>query len=263
MLDKVERDGIMAYIQLIQGDVEEVLEVLDPVHCIFADVPDNIGLGYATYKDDLPKQHYVAFLQRILNLCVEKSNIIWCSFNSKWIFDIGHIICSILNRKVDWEARMCIQTFTFGQNRQTDLTNCYRPLLRLKKKSSDLYPDAVRIPSWRLLNGDPRADPRGKVATDVMDFPRVTGNSKQRRTWHPTQINEGLIEQCLKLTCKPDDVVLDLFSGTGTTLRVCRKLELPVIAVEIDKTYCEKIAEENGLEKNPNPAPWSNSWHGY
>ena len=41
----------------------------------------------------------------------------------------------------------------------------------------------------------------GKLSlSDVFNFTRVTGNSKQRRTWHPTQLNEGLVERCVKLT---------------------------------------------------------------
>ena len=253
----------MSYTQLIQGDVEEVLEVIDPVHCIFADPPDNIGLDYAGYKDNLPAAHYVAFLQRVLTLSVEKADVIWLSYNSRWTFEVGHIICSILEYKPLWDAKACIQTFTFGQHNQSDLGNNHRPIVRLMKRSTTLYPDAIRVPSWRQLNGDKRADPRGRVPGDVFDFTRVTGNSAQRRAWHPTQLNEGLVERCLKLTCNQDDVVLDLFSGTGTTLRVCRQLGTPVISVEMDENYCHKIAEDNDLEKNQNPFPWEASWNGY
>jgi site-specific DNA-methyltransferase (adenine-specific) len=253
----------MSFTTLIQGDVEDVLPVLEPVHLIFADVPDNIGLEYNSYKDTLSDSNYLAFLHRIVKLSLDKANIIWVSYNAKWALQMGKLVQDLLQYRPIWEAKLCVQVFTFGQNRQTDLTNCYRPLLRLKKISAPLYPDKIRIPSWRQEHGDKRADERGKVATDVFDFPRVTGNSKQRRKWHPTQLNEGLVERCLKFCCKADDVVIDLFSGTGTTLRVCRQLDLPVIAIELDALYCENIAADSGLEKNPNPFPWQASWFGY
>jgi DNA modification methylase len=80
-----------------------------------------------------------------------------------------------------------------------------------------------------------------------MDFPRVTGNSKQRRTWHPTQLNEGLVERCVKLTTPPGGTVLDPFGGTGTTLRVCKRLDLPCTLIEMDREYCRQIAVENHL----------------
>jgi DNA modification methylase len=83
--------------------------------------------------------------------------------------------------------------------------------------------------------------------SDVFNMPRVTGNSKQRRAWHPTQLNERLVERCLKLTTPPGGRVIDPFGGTGTTLRVCKRLGLACTLVEIDRGYCDKIAEENGL----------------
>ncbi len=253
----------MSFVRLIQGDVEEVLTGLEPGHLVFADVPDNIGLGYATYKDEVPEAHYVAFLHRVLHQAMLKSEVVWMSYNARWTFEVGRSVCDLLKAHPLWEAKACVQTFTFGQHNKNDLGNNHRPLIRLMHTGTTLYPDAVRVPSWRLEHGDKRADPRGRVPGDNFDFPRVTGNSKQRRSWHPTQLNEGVIERCLKLCCGPDDVVLDLFSGTGTTLRVARRLELPVISVEMDPLYCENIAADNGLEEVPQPFPWEKSWYGY
>jgi hypothetical protein len=253
----------MSFVSLIQGNVEDVLPVIEPVSTIFMDPPDAIGLEYGEYQDNMPEAHYVAFLDRVIGLAMTKANVVWVSYNARWEFQMGKIVCGLMDFKPLWEAKHCVQTFTFGQHNQKDLGNNHRPLLRLKKKSVPLYPDTIRVPSWRQENGDPRADPRGRVPGDVFDFTRVVGNSKQRRPWHPTQLNEGLVERCLKLTCAPDDTVLDLFSGTGTTMRVCRALELPVISVEMDRNYCEKIASDNKLIENPNPFPWNGSWYGY
>ena len=96
-------------------------------------------------------------------------------------------------RAGDLEAKPCVQTFTFGQHNHHDLGNNHRPLLRLRWHDAPLYPDAIRVPSWRQENGDKRADPRGRVPGDVFDFTRVTGNSKQRRHLapHPTQRGPG------------------------------------------------------------------------
>ena len=106
-------------------------------------------------------------------------------------------------------------------------------------------PSACRV--WRQENGDKRADPRGRVPGDVFDFTRVVGNSKQRRPWHPTQLNEGLVERCVRLTTPEGESVLDPFGGTGTTLRVCRPLGYPCTLIEIDKGYCAEIVKEHGM----------------
>jgi DNA modification methylase len=111
-------------------------------------------------------------------------------------------------------------------------------------------PDAIRVPSWRQKNGDKRADPRGRVPGDVFNFTRVVGNSKQRRPWHPTQLNEGLVERCIKLTTPPGESVLDPFGGTGTTLRVCKRTGNPCTLIELDAGYCAKIAKEHDMKRS-------------
>jgi site-specific DNA-methyltransferase (adenine-specific) len=238
--------------QLINTDCLDYLKDRIPKWTtIFADPPDNIGLGYSSYKDKHPDQVYVELLRKWLNTFILRARTVWFSYNSKWTFDVGVIVKEILGiRCTEVEAKHCIQTFTFGQHNHHDLGNNHRPLLRLRWYDAPLFPDAIRVPSWRQENGDKRADPRGRVPGDVFDFTRVTGNSKQRRTWHPTQLNEGLVERCIKFTTPPGDPVLDPFGGTGTTLRVCKALGNPCTLLEIDRGYCEKIAEENGLKRN-------------
>ena len=247
--------------QLYNGDCLDVLQTLEPVATIMADPPDNIGLDYETYRDRQTEGDYVGLLRKWLNAFVLKAKTVWFSYNAKWTFEVGKIVTEIVGlRAGDLEGKPCVQVFTFGQHNHHDLGNNHRPLLRLRWRSAPLFPDAVRVPSWRQENGDKRADPRGRVPGDVFDFTRVTGNSKQRRSWHPTQLNEGLVERCLKLTTPPGAPVLDPFGGTGTTLRVCKRINLPCTLIELDKAYCTQIATENDLA--PLDYPHRSVWRG-
>lgn len=225
---------------LICGDCLECLTEYYTI--IFADPPDNIGLSYRNGIDNNP--FYDEWLEKCLRLFVKKANVVWLSFNARHIFTVGYIVKRL---PMILKSKLFIQTFTFGQHNQTDCGNNYRPLLRIMRSGAQLYPDAIRVPSWRQLNKDSRADSRGKVPGDVFDFPRVTGNSKQRRLWHPTQLNEFLVERCLLLTSKEGDSVCDPFGGTGTTLRVCKKINRDCTIIEKEKFYCDKIAKENSL----------------
>jgi len=213
----------------------------------FCDPPDNIGLGYGSYNDHIPNKQYIDLLETWLHLFINKAKTVWFSFNAKWTFEVGRIVAEMVQRISGLEAKPCVQTFTFGQHCQHDLGNNHRPLLRLRWFDAPLRPDAIRVPSWRQENGDKRADARGRVPGDHFDFPRVTGNSRQRRPWHPTQLNEGLVERCIKLTTPPGESVLDPFAGTGTTLRVCKPLDYACTLIEIDKTYCAEIVKEHGM----------------
>ncbi len=233
--------------KLFNGDCLQVLPALPYAKCIFADPPDNIGLKYKQYKDNV--KDYEELLYVWLEAFLSRSEVVWFSFNAKWTFAFGHCIYTLLKQNRKLEAKPCVQVFTFGQHNHCDLGNNHRPLWRIMHKGTVLYPDQVRVPSWRQENGDKRADARGRVPGDVFDFTRVTGNSKQRRTWHPTQLNEGLIERCIQLSTTGNELVIDPFAGTGTTLRVCRHLKRPCESIEIDPDYCRNIATENYMTR--------------
>ena len=83
---------------------------------------------------------------------------------------------------------------------------------------------------------------------DVMDFPRVTGNSKHRCDWHPTQLHPEMIERLVKFCSKETGRVLDPFAGTGTTAKVCDRIGRSCTTVDVDRTYCEKIAADLDLK---------------
>lgn len=227
--------------------------------CIFADPPDNIGLGYDGYKDNLPEDEYVAMLQAWVVEFTKAAPTVWLSFNARWTMQMGRIATWLTGQWRELEVKPCVQVFTFGQHRHSDLGNNHRPLWRFRWKDAPLYPDQIRVPSWRQRNGDKRAAAGGRVPGDVFDmqypepgdvfdFPRVTGNSKQRCDWHPTQLHEELVERCIRLSTIEGDRVIDPFGGTGTTLRVCKRINRQCTLIEIDPTYCQKIAKEHGLK---------------
>jgi len=229
---------------------DDCLEYLGKVNrrwdTIFADPPDNIGRKYSSYNDKLPESEYKEKLWAWLYAFTGAANTVWFSFNAKWLPYIGHI-SFVLAGERKLEIKPCVQTFTFGQHNHHDLGNNYRPLWRFRNGNSPLFPEYIRVPSWRQKNGDKRADPRGRVPGDVFDFPRVTGNSGQRRKWHPTQLHEGLVERCIKLTTHTGGSVLDPFGGTGTVLRVCKRLNKPCTVIEVDSEYCTHIAAEHEM----------------
>lgn len=238
--------------RLICGDALEVLPQLGWFHCLIADPPDNIGLGYDSYDDRRSDDEYSDFLYRLIASAAGCCGSAWISFNARHVFVVGAIVDQLF-RGTSTEARLFIQTFTFGQSRQTDCGNGYRPLLRLRRHDAPLYPDAIRVESARQRAGDKRAAPGGCVPLDHWpEFPRITGNCRERRSWHPTQLREAMIQRMVRLTTLPGDRVADVFSGTGTVLRAVDDRD--VVSIEIDRGYCDKIAAEHGLEVETLPA---------
>lgn len=218
----------------------------------FGDPPDNLGLGYNGYKDNLPVDEYVKIFETLVELSCKHAPQVFISFNSRWTLEMAEAVATY--KPNDYLFVPIIQTISFGCYQPKRLTNCHRPLWWLRHRDAKCNWEHIKVPSWRELNGDPRAKPGGKVPGDVWplgsiedawDIPRVTGNSKQRRSFHPTQLNEALYERVIKLTTDEGATCMDCFGGTGTMLRVCHRLNRVARVVELDPYYCEKIREDN------------------
>ncbi len=233
--------------ELYHGDCLEILPGMSRVPCIFADPPDNIGLKYDGVDDNFPEEDYVKLLEDWLYQFVKQADTVWFSFNVKWTISMGGVAQRVMEYFPGMLCKPCVQTFSFGQHNQNDFGNNHRPLWRFRHKDAPIYPDQIRIESERQKMGDKRADPRGRVPGDVFDFTRVTGNSKQRRKWHKTQLNEGLVERCIKSCTKEGDMVIDPFAGTGTTLRVCKSINRSCVTMDLSEFYCQQIADEHCL----------------
>lgn len=90
-------------------------------------------------------------------------------------------------------------------------------------------------------------NPNGKLCTDVWNFSSVRLTNKERgktvKQNHPTPKPEGMIERMILASSNPGDLVLDLFSGTGTTAYCAKKLQRNFIACDNNEDYCAIINE--------------------
>ena len=84
-------------------------------------------------------------------------------------------------------------------------------------------------------------DPRGRLCADVWEFSshrhKAKVNGKIVKPNHPTPKPEDLIARMVTASSKPNDVVLDMFSGTGTTALICRKLGRKFVGFENNREY--------------------------
>ena len=241
--------------QIIHGDCLQVLPTLPHAKMVFADPPDNIGLKYDNETSDkLSPKAYRQRLGEWLYACIDRADVAFFSVNSAYQRDVW----AELDETSD--VRMFPWYFTFGQHRHSDCGNNYRPIFRIAPLDFNWNTDDLRIPSERQRLGDKRADPRGRVPGDVWGGPadvqglcRIQGNNKERRKWHPTQHPEGIVERCVRMTTNEGDLMIDPFLGTGTTMRVCQRLNRRCIGIDLSETYCQKVSEELGVPVTEGP----------
>jgi len=89
-------------------------------------------------------------------------------------------------------------------------------------------------------------------------LPLCTGDERLKdasgKKVHPTQKPEALLARVLLSASQPDDLVLDPFSGTGTTGAVAKRLGRRFIGIERDPSYAAAaIARIDAIEPLPQP----------
>jgi len=166
------------------------------VDLIIADPPDNIGLKYDGFSDEISTKQYTHSLAVwIYKMAHTTDGPIFLTFNEKWTRIVENAIGSIgvpLIQRLQWY-------YTFGQD-QTSRGKyglCHRPIYWLN--SDYVQPEEIKIPSARQTKyNDKRAAKGGKMPANVWEFPRVCGTFKERRAWTPTQMPEALVERIIK-----------------------------------------------------------------
>ncbi|MCK4783339.1 MAG: site-specific DNA-methyltransferase [Desulfobacteraceae bacterium] len=66
---------------------------------------------------------------------------------------------------------------------------------------------------------------------------------KTKLEYHETQKPINLLKKIIEKSSKENDIILDPFLGSGTTIVACKQLKRNYIGIEINPEYC-KIAEE-------------------
>jgi len=236
---------------IIAGDCVKVLSHLkEPVaDLVFADPPFNIGYKYDIYQDRRAYDEYYAWTENWMGACLhalKPTGSFWVAIGDEYAAEVR-----VIGRKLGLHLRnWVIWHYTFGQNTQKKFARAHAHLFYwVKNPRGFTFNDgAVRIPSARQTTyADRRANPKGKVPDDVWSFSRVCGTFHERVKWHPCQMPERLLERIVKASSNEGELVLDPFSGSGTTAVVAARLKRQYFGVDLSKRYVtnarQRIAE--------------------
>ncbi len=73
----------------------------------------------------------------------------------------------------------------------------------------------------------------------VLEYTKPQSNFKNDKLVHPAQKPLKLIKQLVMISSAENDLVLDCFAGSGTTLVACEELNRRWIGIELNEEYCE------------------------
>jgi site-specific DNA-methyltransferase (adenine-specific) len=232
----------MNKIEVLQGDALELFSGIesDSIDLIIADPPYNLGKDYGNNHDLKGFEDYLHFSSTWLkhaHRVLKTTGTIYVFMGVRFI----SYLYDIMDRKLKmfFNSWICWH-YTQGMGKTLGFSPRHDDILMFNKSQKTIFNlDAVRVPQkyYRARN-----NMRGANPGDVWKFSHVHYCNSNRQK-HPTQKPEGLIERMVLASSDKGDIVLDPFSGSGTTLRVCQQLDRNCIAFELNPDFVEMTKE--------------------
>jgi site-specific DNA-methyltransferase (adenine-specific) len=256
-LENMDADYLFAG-NCLEGFQKVGTEIVD---LVFADPPFNIGYDYDVYDDKKQTEDYLSWCEKWgseIWRVLKRDGTFWLAIGDEFAAEL-----KVGFQKIGFHCRSwVIWYYTFGVNCKKKFSRSHTHLFHFVKnpKSFTFNDQEIRVPSARqLVYADARAHPTGRLPDDTWllrpqdvvtgfhadhdtwYFPRVCGTFKERAGWLGCQMPEQLLARILKVSSNPNDLVLDPFAGSGTTLVVAKKLHRHWVGFEISANYVKQI----------------------
>ena len=235
---------------------------LESIDLIFADPPYNLsgnGLKWRSNKtggdwymmdenwDKMAIPEYITFTRQWIGACngVLKNNgsiYISCSYHN-----LGEVITVLkqLNMKIN-----NIITW-YKTNAMPNMTK------RVFTHSTEFIVWATKGKGWTFryeeikeINTEKQKDGSSKQMRDMWALPLVQGRERIRgndgRALHPTQKPEEMLRRIILASSSKNDIVLDPFLGTGTTIYIAQKYGRRWIGIEKEEKYIQIAKKRMG-----------------
>lgn len=141
-----------------------------------------------------------------------------------WLDDRHQLLDYLLLIK---QYNMSFYTLNWYKSNSTPFNNVY-----LKDKEMALY--IYKDSPVDCLDGHENRKTIFKMTNNSSN-----GKKEEFVNWHPTPKPTNIIKQMIKKHTNKNDIVLDIFSGSGTTAVACKQLNRQFIAIELDKEFYE------------------------
>lgn len=254
---------------ILQGDCLQLFKTIpdNSIDCTFADPPFNLKKSYKSYNDKLKLNDYVEWCKLWIKEMVrvtKPTGSIFVHNIPKWLTFYTETLNKIADFKhwISWEA----PTSPMGKTLQP----AHYGILFYAKHAKELKFYEIRSPHKRARKSGILAKdyggkksmlhPFGPLLSDVWtDIFRIK-HSKYRDE-HPCQLPIHLLERIILMSTDEGDIVLDPFSGTGTTAIASKRLGRKYIGFELDTQYVE-ISKQK-LEREQVQSKLGSCWVSY
>ena len=267
--DKMVREGAGAYTpeppeknqigqgMIYVGDALEILPALerDTAQVVIADPPYFQVLNETWDNKWKSEQDYLNFTVQWVKACkrvLRPDGILYVFGQLGKREHVWLHTCALLAKQMQFHD-MIIWDRAVGYNERHDSFTPQYEMILVLRKSTNAKPyfnkDVVRIPYQKEKIQTYLRDKRykdkqareqhllkGKYATNIMRIPSLKGSSREK-VGHPSQKPIALINNIVRSSSKPGDLVLDPFLGSGTTAESAEQNQRRWIGIEQNEKY--------------------------
>lgn len=234
---------------ILLGDSLKILKSIKDrsVDLIFADPPYNIGKDFGNNIDKWEtKESYLDWCKSWIVECMRilKDNGTMYFMTATQFMSYLDVFAS---ENYNVLSRIVWSYDSSGVQSKKMFGSLYEPILMINKgaknsytfNSEDILVEAKTGAKRGLIDyrkNPPQPYNTTKVPGNVWEFPRVRFKMEEYEN-HPTQKPEKLLERIIKASSNAEDVVLDPFAGSFTTVAVASRLNRYGIGIEINPEY--------------------------
>jgi len=227
-------------LQKLLGNEKASMIFSDPIYNISVDYNGGIGGKQqygGTVNDHKSDEEYKEFLKKsmVAALAVTNENahiFYWSDQTYIWLIQTLYRDLGIINKRV------CLWLKN-GQNPTPGVAfnKCYEPCtygVRGKPYVVKGVNKLNEVMNSEMTTGNNLL----QEAHDHLDIwmeKRLPGNEYEHSTMKPPEVYEKAIRRCTKM----NDIILDSFSGSGSTIMAGEKLKRRVFAVEMEPAFCD------------------------
>ena len=247
------------------ADVIDFLNHLDDdsIDLAVVDPPYNLNKGdWDNFKSE---KEYFDFTFKWLNLLISKLKKTGSMYLFNTAYNSAIILSFLKNKDVIYKNWITWYKKDGFSSTKKKYVNAQETILFYTRSNKHTFNyDDIRLPylstdrishavTTGILKNGKRwfPNPNGKLCNDVWEITsqrhKEKLNGKVQTLSHPTVKPFEMVERIIKASSNEQDIVLDLFSGSGMTSIVCKKLNRNFIGCELNENYIANL-ERLGFE---------------
>jgi len=200
-------------------DVEKLMDG-QKADMVFTDPPFNVNYEYLDYKDNKTDDEYLNFVNQFylnLDLNTKDGAVVYVMSGNKYLLELGLLFKQIFrfSQILFWVK----DNPTLGNS---DYQYNYEAILYgWNKRGTHKYFGKSVVPAANLVNRD----------------------AGKEKTIHKAQRPIKLVCDYIHNSSATNQIILDFFGGSGSTLIACEKLNRKCYMMELDPHYCDVIVK--------------------